>query len=86
MDVHVFLLFVLYLKVVIFMQVLNLFEGADYLFRVFAENKVGPSLKPAELEVPIRAKMPYGKSNMNKEYKQKRNKKTTTTTKTNNCI
>ena len=42
------------------MQAENLFEGADYLFRVFAENKVGPSQKPAELQIPIRAKMPYG--------------------------
>ena len=40
----------------------NLFEGADYLFRVFAENKVGASQKAAELQIPIRAKMPYGKN------------------------
>ena len=39
----------------------NLFEGADYLFRVFAENKVGASEKAAELQIAIRAKMPYGK-------------------------
>ena len=39
----------------------NLFEGADYYFRVFAENAVGPSQKPAELEAPIKAKLPYGK-------------------------
>ena len=40
---------------------INLFEGGDYVFRVFAENRVGPSLKAAELDKPVRAKMPFGK-------------------------
>ena len=35
--------------------------GTDYVFRVFAENKVGPSLTAAELDKPCRAKMPFGK-------------------------
>ena len=38
----------------------NLYEGAEYFFRVFAENKVGPSLKAAEMEHPAKAKMPFG--------------------------
>ena len=38
----------------------NLFEGASYLFRVFAENKVGPSLQAAETTQPQKAKMPFG--------------------------
>ncbi len=38
----------------------NLFEGADYFFRVFAENKVGPSKTAAELEKACKAKMPFG--------------------------
>ena len=38
----------------------NLFEGGEYLFRVFAENKVGPSVKAAELATPCKAKMPFG--------------------------
>jgi len=37
----------------------RLFEGCDYLFRVFAENQAGLS-QPSELEKPITAKMPYG--------------------------
>jgi titin len=39
----------------------NLFEGVDYLFRVYAVNKVGPSREPGELDRPCRAKMPFGK-------------------------
>jgi Fibronectin type III domain len=39
----------------------NLFEGVDYLFRVYAVNKVGPSREPAELDQPCKAKMPFGK-------------------------
>ena len=43
------------------LQVGNLFEGAQYLIRVFAENKVGPSKEAAELDMPCKAKMPFGK-------------------------
>ena len=39
----------------------GLFEGASYLFRVFAENKVGPSLQAAETTSPQKAKLPFGK-------------------------
>ena len=39
----------------------NLFEGAEYYFRVYAENKAGPSTQPAELSQPCKAKMPFGK-------------------------
>jgi len=38
----------------------NLFEGVDYHFRVFAENKAGLSVSGAETEKPITAKMPFG--------------------------
>jgi len=37
----------------------RLFEGFEYLFRVFAENQAGLS-KPCELDKPITARMPYG--------------------------
>ena len=39
----------------------NLFEGVDYHFRVFAENKAGLSAIALETEKPITAKMPFGK-------------------------
>lgn len=39
--------------------VTRLFEGTDYVFRVFAENPAGLSA-PAETQQPIRAKMPFG--------------------------
>ena len=39
--------------------VTRLFEGCDYIFRVFAENQAGLS-QPCELDKPIKAKMPYG--------------------------
>ena len=42
-------------------KVTRLFEGYEYLFRVIAENQVGPS-DPCELEKPIKAKAPYGES------------------------
>ena len=41
-------------------KAINLIEGADYIFRVFAINKVGLSKEAAELTQPCRAKMPYG--------------------------
>jgi len=37
----------------------RLFEGCDYMFRVFAENQAGLS-QPCETEKPITARMPYG--------------------------
>ena len=37
-----------------------MFEGVDYLFRVYAVNKVGPSREAAELDRPCKAKMPFG--------------------------
>jgi titin len=39
----------------------NLFEGVEYLFRVYAVNKIGPSREPGELDRPCKAKMPFGK-------------------------
>ena len=39
----------------------NLFEGVDYHFRVFAENKAGLSVTAVETEKSITAKMPFGK-------------------------
>jgi len=39
----------------------RLFEGCEYMFRVFAENQAGLS-PPCELDKPITAKMPYGQS------------------------
>jgi len=40
-------------------QATRLFEGCEYLFRVFAENQAGLS-QPCELDKPITARMPYG--------------------------
>ena len=37
----------------------RLFEGCDYMFRVFAENQAGLS-QPGETDTPITARMPYG--------------------------
>jgi len=37
----------------------RLFEGCDYMFRVFAENQAGLS-QPCETDKPITARMPYG--------------------------
>jgi len=37
----------------------RLFEGCDYMFRVFAENQAGLS-QPAEVDKPITARIPYG--------------------------
>ena len=39
----------------------NLYEGAEYYFRVFAENKAGTSRTGAELTQSCKAKMPFGK-------------------------
>ena len=39
----------------------RLFEGCDYMFRVFAENQAGLS-QPCETDKPITARMPYGQS------------------------
>ena len=41
------------------LKVTRLFEGVDYMFRVFAENPAGLSL-PGETDKPIRAKIPFG--------------------------
>jgi len=40
-------------------KAIRLFEGCDYLFRVFAENQAGLS-QPCELDKPIKARTPYG--------------------------
>jgi titin len=40
-------------------KVIRLFEGSEYMFRVVAENQVGPS-EPCETEKGIIAKPPYG--------------------------
>ena len=37
----------------------NLTEGAEYYFRVFAENKVGTS-EPLEMDKAVKIKSPYG--------------------------
>jgi len=42
-------------------KVTNLFESVEYLVRVYAVNKVGPSREPAQLDRPCKAKMPFGK-------------------------
>lgn len=39
---------------------MSLFEGDEYYFRVFAENKAGPSATAVELSQPCKAKMPFG--------------------------
>ena len=38
----------------------NLIEGIDYLFRVYAVNRVGPCRDSGELDRPQKAKMPFG--------------------------
>ena len=42
-------------------QATRLFEGSQYMFRVFAENQAGLS-QPCELDKPITARIPYGLS------------------------
>jgi len=42
-------------------QVTGLYEGSDYIFRVYAVNKIGQSKEAAESDRPCRAKMPFGK-------------------------
>ena len=37
----------------------RLFEGCDYMFRVFAKNQAGLS-QPCETDKPIKARIPYG--------------------------
>jgi hypothetical protein len=41
------------------LKVTRLFEGLDYMFRVFAENPAGLS-SPCETDNPITARLPYG--------------------------
>ena len=40
-------------------KVTKLFQGNRYLFRVMAENKVGPG-PPAQISESVEAKLPYG--------------------------
>ena len=42
-------------------KVTRLFENTDYLFRVFAENKVGVG-EPITLDEPVTAKLPFSES------------------------
>lgn len=39
-------------------------EGHDYFFRVFANGVGGPSEEPAEVKPAVRAKLPYGNSEL----------------------
>jgi Fibronectin type III domain len=43
------------------LKVTRLFEGLDYMFRVFAENPAGLS-SPCETDKSIKAKLPFGES------------------------
>jgi len=43
-------------------QVTNLIEDHEYYFRVFALNAAGPCEQPAELKPPVKARLPFGKS------------------------
>ena len=43
------------------LKVTKLYEGSQYLFKVYAENDIGCS-QPASLDEPVEAKLPFGES------------------------